>query len=47
MSTIQQLADYNDLCGGSPIWDARGGNVYWTRHQRPEVLPLFVARQED
>ena len=30
MSTIQQLADYNDLCGESPIWDARGGNVYWT-----------------
>ena len=30
MSVIAQLADFDDLCGESPIWDARSGNLYWT-----------------
>jgi sugar lactone lactonase YvrE len=27
---IEVLADYVDLCGESPIWDAVGQNLYWT-----------------
>jgi sugar lactone lactonase YvrE len=24
------IADYNDLCGENPLWDARGQRLFWT-----------------
>lgn len=30
MQDLTVIADYGDLCGEGPIWDARLGNLYWT-----------------
>ena len=30
MASVTKVADYNDLCGECPLWDADSGYLYWT-----------------
>ena len=30
MRGLTILADYSDLCGEAPLWDARTNTLYWT-----------------
>jgi sugar lactone lactonase YvrE len=30
MSEVSVVADYRDLCGEGPVWDADRGFLYWT-----------------
>jgi len=30
MEQVEAIADYGDLCGESPLWDARAEALYWT-----------------
>ena len=29
-TTVETIADYHDLCGECPIWDAASETLYWT-----------------
>jgi len=55
MAELTKIADYGDLCGECPVWDAEGAALYWTdctglkflrydwRSRKPEIVRQGLA----